>query len=150
MKPLVYIAGPYTSDPVAGTRAAIEAGMDLWAMGAAVIIPHLSLLADLVSPLPRQDWYRFDLDLLAHCHAVYVLPGHSEGVELELAEARRHGLPILHTRRSLLGWLLETRQPPPAARGAIHQPPGKAERLPRRPTDPSTNRRVKRSGEATR
>jgi hypothetical protein len=104
-KPLVYLAAPYSSDPVGNTRRAIESGMDLWRSGlVAVVIPHLSLLADLVCPMPSADWYRFDLDIVEHCDAVLRLDGDSTGADVEVDCARQSGIPVFTERAELFAW----------------------------------------------
>ncbi len=95
-KPLVYVAGPYTSDPVAGTRAAVHAAEQAERLGAAVVIPHLSLLWDCISHAPADRWYERDLYLLARCDAVLRLPGSSEGADREVRFARGRGIPVFH------------------------------------------------------
>lgn len=106
MKPLIYVAAPYASHPTHNTRAAILAGMDLWATGrVAVLIPHTSLVADLVVSMPAEDWYAFDLDQLAHCDAVLRLPGESRGADAEVAFAEEHGIPVFGDVDALLKWV---------------------------------------------
>ena len=98
MKPLVYIAGPYSHpDPVLNTRNACQVADRLVEAGAAVIVPHLSLLWHAISPAPVDEWYRRDLDVLAHCHAVAWLPGASKGADAEVAFAENRGIPVYLT-----------------------------------------------------
>jgi len=89
MKPLVYIAGPYsTPDPVENTRHAIRVGMMLYETGLAIVeIPHLTMLAHFLDPRPIDYWYDFDLDKLAHCDAVWRIKGESAGADKEVEEA---------------------------------------------------------------
>ena len=96
MKPtrIVYIAGPFSSDPVMGTRAAILTMAQLRSVGLGAICPHLSLLAEIVAPLGYQSWIDLDLALLERCDAVLVLPGKSPGAELEEEHARGLGMPV--------------------------------------------------------
>ena len=96
MKPLVYIAGPYTNpDPVENTHRAITEGLairDTYDVG--VIIPHVTLAAHLVSPRDLDYWYAFDLDQLSHCDALYRLPGASSGADKEVDYAKGLGMPV--------------------------------------------------------
>lgn len=96
MKPLVYIAGPYSHpDPVANTRRAIHHGMHIRdGCGVDVIIPHLSLLAHMLNPQSTDYWYRYGLDLVEHCHGLYRLTGDSIGADLEVDLATKAGLNI--------------------------------------------------------
>jgi hypothetical protein len=111
VKPLVYIAGPYTHpDPVLNTRNACLFADELAAAGAAVIVPHLSLLWHAISPAPVETWYARDLDVLAHCHAVAWLPGESTGADAEVAFAQERGIPVYSTghdvsKRALLAFI---------------------------------------------
>lgn len=95
MKPLVYIAGPYTKpDPVTNTRKACLVADEVAAMGAGVIVPHLSLLWHAISPAPIETWYARDLDVLRRCQIVVQIPGESTGADAEIEEACRLGIPI--------------------------------------------------------
>jgi hypothetical protein len=105
VRPLVYIAGPYSADPVAGTRRAIGAGIALWQTGLVTpLIPHLSLLADLVHPMPVDEWYRYDLELLDRCDALLRLPGDSIGADLEARHAARRDLIVFHAFDDVVNW----------------------------------------------
>lgn len=93
--PLVYVAGPYSSDPVANTRRALDVGASLLDDNHCVpFVPHQSLIFDLVHPRPVADWYRIDLVILERCDAVYRLLGESTGADREVAHARRLGIPV--------------------------------------------------------
>lgn len=95
VKPLAYIAGPYTHpDPILNTRRAIEVADALIERGFAVFVPHLTMLWHLVSPRTLEQWYEIDLAMLAHCQVLYRLPGVSRGADAEVAEARRLGIPV--------------------------------------------------------
>lgn len=95
MKPLIYVAGPYTHpDPVLNTRAACMVGDKLVSLGAAVIIPHLSLLWHAISPQPVERWYQRDLDVMEHCTAVVRFAGESTGADLEVKAAKALGIPV--------------------------------------------------------
>lgn len=90
-RPLIYVAGPYTHpDPVSNTHNAIKAGDAVWEAGGCPVIPHLSLMWDLVSPAPYDVWLNRDLGLLARCDGLLRLPGKSEGADGEVAFAVRH------------------------------------------------------------
>ena len=98
MKPLIYVAGPYTRpDPVTNTRAAIFAADALVAAGAAVVVPHLTMLWHLVSPQPLEEWYRRDIDVLDHCDAMVRLPGDSTGADAEAVYASGIGIPVFYS-----------------------------------------------------
>lgn len=106
MRPVVYVAGPYTKpDPVSNTRAALDEATILLDSGlVAPIVPHLSLHWDLVHPRPYEDWLQLDLDIIRRCHAVYRLPGASAGADREVSWAGCLMLPVFRRREALLEW----------------------------------------------
>jgi len=93
-KPLVYVAGPYSSNPAGNVRRAIEEAEKIEGIGAAVLIPHLSLLWDMVSPAPVGRWYERDLHLLERCDALVRIPGESYGADQEVAFAEERDIPV--------------------------------------------------------
>lgn len=106
MRPVVYIAGPYTKpDPVSNTRAALDEATILLDSGlVAPIVPHLSLHWDLVHPRSYEVWLELDLDVIRRCHAVYRLPGASTGADREVRWADSLLIPVWRRRESLLEW----------------------------------------------
>jgi hypothetical protein len=106
MLPLVYIAGPYTHpDPVLNVRRSIETASRLYDSGKVVpLIPHLTMLWQLVDPKPLDHWYEYDLHLLRRCDAVLVIPGKSAGAEAEAKLALDLGMPLFDDEQELLEW----------------------------------------------
>lgn len=104
MKPLVYVAGPYSSpNPVANTRRAVQVGHRLILDGNVTpFVPHLSLLADIISPMPYEAWLAYDLDVLEHCDAVLRLSGESAGADREVAAAN---VPVFEDRLPMYEWV---------------------------------------------
>jgi len=100
VKPLVYVAGPYTHpDPVINVHRACLVADRLDAHGCAVFVPHLSITWHLVSPQPDVNvWYRRDLDVLEHCDAVVRIAGESVGADAETDRAYVLGLPVFRLR----------------------------------------------------
>lgn len=98
MKPLVYVAAPYTNpDPVENTHRAIRLGTKLVEAGKCTpVIPHLSLLWHAVTPRPIDFWYAYDLELLARCDFVLRIAGPSTGTDAEVKEAERLGIPVAY------------------------------------------------------
>ena len=95
MKPLVYVAGPYTKGDVAmNVRAACAAGERLTEKGLAVFIPHLTHFWHFVFPHPYEFWLAQDDQILYRCNAVLRLPGESSGADKETATAERLGIPV--------------------------------------------------------
>lgn len=101
MPVVIYVSGPYSSDPPTNTVRAILAGEDVERMGGIPLVPHLSHLWDALSPHEWAYWLRIDLALVARCDVVYRLPGDSQGADLEVAEARRLDIPVIESREEL-------------------------------------------------
>src|SRR5512137_1937264 len=57
--------------------------------------------------MPDQVWFDGGLVLLARCDAVWAIAGweQSEGARLEVAEARRLGMPVLLSRADVVAFL---------------------------------------------
>jgi hypothetical protein len=98
MKPLVYLAGPYSSpDPVENTHATIMLATELVEAGRVTpIVPHLSLAWHLVTPRPIGFWYAYDLEVLARCDYILRMPGASTGADSEVKEAERLAIPVAY------------------------------------------------------
>ena len=114
MKPLVYLAGPYShDDPVANTHRTIQVADELAAGGRCIpYVPHLTLAWHLVSPKPYGFWIDYDLQVLRRCDAVLRLPGISAGADGEVAEAGRLGMLVAYGIDELyrLLWMVECRE----------------------------------------
>ena len=91
----IYIAGPYTHpDPVENSHKAIKVANRLVACGFTPIIPHLTLMWNLVTPAPAKFWYEYTLELMFRCDAVYRMKGDSLGGDVETTEAIKAGMPV--------------------------------------------------------
>jgi intein/homing endonuclease len=94
---LVYIAGKYRGDVDANIAAARKVAIELWEMGHVAICPHLNT-AHFEQDCHVTDgvYLSGDLDILARCDAVVMVPGWQESVgardEYDFAEYR--GIPI--------------------------------------------------------
>lgn len=97
----VYIAGPLTSDHIAGARQAILAAGRLLRAGYVPVVPHLSILWQLLEPVGYEDWLSYDFALLARCDVLLRLPGESPGADREIEEARRLGLHVIEREADL-------------------------------------------------
>lgn len=99
---LIYVAGPYTAETWQGVRAnvdkACEAGRLLMHLGHHPVVPHSMYMGwDLADPrLNYEHFIKADLDLLARCDAIVMLPGweNSPGSCGEYTEALERGLQI--------------------------------------------------------
>lgn len=101
---ICYLAGPLETGvfpPEANVRAACHVAEDLRRVGASVglrvvvIVPHLSLHADLVTPRPREEWLADCLLTVEACDVLYRFGGRSEGADAEVAHARTCGVPVV-------------------------------------------------------
>lgn len=92
--PLVYVAGPYSSDPTGNTRRAIGWAESLAPLDVVPVVPHLSMLWDFYNPHPVEWWYAYDLALLARCDALFRFRGKSPGADREVAFANERGIPV--------------------------------------------------------
>ncbi len=89
----IYVAAPFTSDPVGNTVRAIEAANELRRAGFHPFVPHVACdwaaQADGYEAAMREcfEWVRA-------CHALIRLPGASSGADREVALARELGIPV--------------------------------------------------------
>ncbi len=98
----VYVAGPYTSDPVSHTSAALDAGNLLLDLGYAPFVPLLSHFWErLHTPRHYEDWMRIDLAWVTRADAVLRLPGMSPGADREVAAALAAGVPVFFSTEEL-------------------------------------------------
>jgi len=95
-RPLLYLAGPYTTDPPLCTRAAIQTATAIYQHTHFIpVVPHLSMYWDQETPMPYDDWLTIDFAVIARCHAITRLPGDSPGADLELVHAAEVGVPLV-------------------------------------------------------
>lgn len=94
MRPLLYVAGPYTRpDPVENTHRAARVATWIYENTRWVpMLPHITLAWHLITPRPVDFWYDLDLQHMLRCDAIVRLPGASTGADRELAVALEHGL----------------------------------------------------------
>lgn len=96
---ILYTAGPYRAPSIWGIHLNIESAKisarELWLKGHAVICPHANS-AFMDGPDTDHLFLGGDLQLLAHCDGIVMLPGweSSKGATAELAFARDHGLKV--------------------------------------------------------
>lgn len=91
----IYVAGAYTKGDVAvNVRDAIEVGNNLRALGHTPFIPHLTHFWHLIIPHEIDYWYKYDLEWLEVCEAVFRIAGESAGADKEVERARELGLPV--------------------------------------------------------
>lgn len=95
MKPLVYIAGPISSNPMHGTHTALRCASRMMEDDIAVpLVPHLTVFWDIVFPHQYEDWMRLDFNMIERCDAVFRLQGESPGADRELEHAIEEFIPV--------------------------------------------------------
>lgn len=106
MRPLVYIAAPYTHpDPVENTNKVCLTATRLVESGLVTpVVPHLSLVWHMITPRPVDFWYEYDLRLLERCDVLLRLHGESVGADREVAFATDLGLPVFTLVSDLYEW----------------------------------------------
>jgi nucleoside 2-deoxyribosyltransferase len=108
MKPLVYLAGPYTRpDPVENVHKTCKVADVVLEMGAIPFIPHLTHTYHLVSPKPLEFWYEYDIHTMLRCDAVLRLAGDSTGADKEVSVAVEKGIPVFYGLDELGKWIAE-------------------------------------------
>lgn len=100
----IYVAGPISRDPMAGTRAAVLAGAELMRGGLVPFVPHLSVLWQMIDPVEYEDWMIQDFAWIRRCDALLRLPGESPGADREVAFAKQGGLPIFTRATDAVAW----------------------------------------------
>jgi hypothetical protein len=107
----VYIAGPISKGDLAhNVNQATEAFIALAKAGFAPLCPHWSAYCKPAifqglevwcqattfgsTDMTHDDWLGIDLPWVDVCHAVLLLPGESKGADIEVAEAKRLGIPV--------------------------------------------------------
>lgn len=108
-KPLVYLAGPYTTpDPVENTHKAIAKAETLMGFTeVTVLVPHLSAFWHFMRPKPYPWWLAYDLEIMRRCDVVFRMEGASHGADAEVAEAERLGIPVVNDISALRRWVEE-------------------------------------------
>ncbi len=102
MKPKVYVAGPFSSDPIGNTRYAIELANNLLNMGYAPFVPHLTMLWHFHKPRPYEEWLKYDNEWLVVCDCVLRFSGESPGADKEVILAESLGIPVYYSPAELV------------------------------------------------
>lgn len=106
MKPLVYIAAPFTSpDPMANTHIVATAAAAMIDQGLVVpFVPHLSLFWNVIQPRDYEWWLEYDLDVISRCDGLLRFAGESPGADREVDFAERHGKPVFLSLSHCYTW----------------------------------------------
>ncbi len=115
--PKIYVAGPMlgSGDPYENVHIAVRAADLLRKAGAAVFVPHLNAVWQMIAP--AEGWLEHDLEWLAVCDAVYRIPGDSPGGDTEVEAARTIGIPVFGSLDEAVSWVRNRRGMGPLGKG---------------------------------
>lgn len=92
---VIFVSSPYTLGDVSeNVQRQVEMAHRLMDYGFAPIAPLLSHYLELWRSRPWEEWMEVDLELVSRCDALLRLEGESRGADMEVAEARRLGIPV--------------------------------------------------------
>lgn len=101
----IYLASPYTLGDVAmNVRVQMDAAHEIIKAGHCPFIPLLSHFQHMVHPEPYDVWLNIDMEWMEACDVVLRLPGTSQGADLEVARAKRVGIPVFYTVEEFTEW----------------------------------------------
>lgn len=104
----VYVAGRMTNGGHANgydlhsIREAILISNQLVQRGYVPYCPQLTLLAELIYPIPYESWLGIDFAWIDVCDVVLRLPGESKGADREVAFATDRGIPVVYSVEELV------------------------------------------------
>ena len=99
----IYVAGPYTkNDVILNIRRAIEVGDTLRNMGHVPFIPHMTYAWHMQYPHDIEFWYKYDLEWLKKCDALFRIAGESKGADDEETLARKLGMPVFYDYKEVV------------------------------------------------
>ena len=93
-RPLIYVAGPITSDPWGCVRTALELEATLEDLGCDAYLPQLSILAEIVRHKPYQYYIDHGLAMVARCDGLWRIRGDSPGADREVGRAHTLDIPV--------------------------------------------------------
>ncbi len=106
----VYISGPISNGGTAGAeerlvnvQRAIAVFLRIVEMGFAPVLPALTEYVEIVSGqrLPHEIWMEIDMPWVRKSDILYRMDGASTGADMEVVEARRHGIPVVFSLEEL-------------------------------------------------
>ena len=90
----VYIAGPFTSDPLRNVAKAIDIADKVRNAGDVPFIPHLNWFWGMRHPHDYDYWMDYDREWMLRCDIIVRIPGRSPGADIEVAEAHERHIPV--------------------------------------------------------
>jgi hypothetical protein len=98
MKPVVYIASPYTKgDTAVNVRESFLAADELAKRGYLPYPPLYTHFWHFLIPHPYEFWCALDLEWILHCDCILRLPGESSGADKEIKFALAHNIPVRYS-----------------------------------------------------
>lgn len=102
---MIFISGPYSKgDVLQNVHNAIYIADQLLRAGFVPYCPHLSHYWHQLYPHTWEEWLSLDRQILFECEAVLLLPGDSEGSEIEVQFAKEYGIPVFNSIDDLIQW----------------------------------------------
>jgi hypothetical protein len=107
---MIYVAGPLSKGNVAlNIREALQTADLLWQLGFVPIVPHLTHFWNCM--IPHEDtryadsfWMMYDFAVLAHCDALFRIPGESIGADMEEQFCNDANIPVFYELGALRQW----------------------------------------------
>lgn len=103
----VYIAGRMTNGghengyDIQSIRRAIQVSQTLLEEGFCPYCPQLSMLAEMIQPIPYECYLGMDFEWVGACDVVLRLEGESRGADREVEYALAHGIPVVYSLNEL-------------------------------------------------
>jgi hypothetical protein len=100
----VYISGPITLGGFdLNIGLAVDAANELANHGFAPFCPHSNtFLMAVKQRRPHAEWLALDLPWVDACDVIYRIPGASKGADMEVARARKQGIPVVYSIGELI------------------------------------------------
>lgn len=113
----VYIASPYSiGDKFANVKRSMMVADTLMDHGYIPFMPLLSHFQNEAHPRPYEYWIDYDLTWVEACDVVLRLAGESKGADGEVAYAKEHDIPVVHSLDELNAWRNSLVLTPPGGR----------------------------------
>ena len=112
MRPQIYIAGPVTTgDRVENIRAACVAADTIVELGGEPVVPHDTLIREMVTPHNYDYWMDRCLFMVSRCDGLLRLDGNSYGADLEVDDSYANGIPVFYEMGHLHEWIEANARP---------------------------------------